>query len=101
MPENFTLSPLVVVFEFHLRSKDAARPEDANENSDRLEWGPGISVPIPAVGDTVSYKAAGLGAGATDGEQAVVTRKIVSRHFDVHQHLITVRFVVSDEEMNR
>ena len=54
-------------------------------------------VPIPNAGDTVSYTAwKATGPGPADGEGFIAVRKIVSRHFYVHQDQVTVYFVVTD-----
>ncbi len=96
MSENPPLHIRSVMFEFHYRPQDAARPRDEMENTDRLEWAAG-GVPIPNVGDTVSYDSwEHTGSGPTEGRDIVVARKIVSRHFYVHRDHIVVYFVVSD-----
>lgn len=87
----------VVNFGFHLKPAGAVRANDERENTEFLEWGQGGMVPIPDVGDTVSYtswKATGPGPG--HGEESIVVRKIESRHFYVHQDRITIYFVVTD-----
>lgn len=95
-------SPATVV-EFHYKPQGAARPHDECENTDHLEWAPGSFVALPAVGDSVTYNSwEHTGPEVTDGKDVVVFRKVVSRHFTVHEDHIHVYLVVSDvsvEEM--
>ncbi len=91
LPAPFT------VFEFHYKPKNSARPHDETENTDRLDWLPGSFVPVPSVGDTVSYDSwKATGPDADDGKDIVVMRKVESRHFYVHEDHICVYIVVTD-----
>ncbi len=96
MSDNPPLQVPAVMFEFHYKPQDGTRPRGELENTDRLEWAAG-GVPIPTVGDTVSYDSwEHTGPGPTDGRDIVVARRILSRHFYVHKDHICVYFVVSD-----
>jgi hypothetical protein len=94
--EKYLPAPTVSI-EFHYKPEGAMRPYDETENTDTLYWQSGSFLPIPNVGDSVSFDSwKQTGPGDTDGEDYVVIRKVISRHFFVHQSHVNVYFVVTD-----
>jgi hypothetical protein len=98
MTDNLSHLPAPqIVLEFHYKPKNSTRPHDEKENTDRSDWVPGSFVPVPSVGDTVSYNAwKATGQDPDDGKNIVAMRKVESRHFYVHQDHICVYIVVTD-----
>lgn len=95
--EHFHLPAPIICLEFHYKPIGAKRPHDESENTDRFDWQSGSFIPVPAVGDTVSYNSwKQTGPGPTDGKDTNVIRKVVSRHFYVHQDYIGAYIVVTD-----
>jgi len=86
-----------VSFQFHVKPASAQRSHREADNTERLEWDSEGTVPVPNVGDTVSYQSwKRTGPGATDGEDITVTRKVVSRHFLIMPDHINVSLDVSE-----
>jgi hypothetical protein len=86
-----------LALEFHYKAEGQKRPNDENENTEFFVWKPGSNIPIPDVGDTVSYTSwKHNGPDSPDGHAASAFRKVVTRHFHVSQEHIGVYLVVTD-----
>lgn len=75
--------------EFQYKSKNSASPDDAVQ-VESIEFEHGEAIPIPNVGDSVSYEVAGV----------LRAFKIISRHFSYYNGWCDVNIVVSDIASN-
>jgi hypothetical protein len=92
-----------ISIEYQYLPKDHARPIDGSEHNDPIGGEDGEFMPIPDVGDTVSYESFEYDYDSTgkaildSGRNKTVCRKVLTRHFSYSgEDFLHVNIVVGD-----
>ena len=94
---------MTISIQYQYQPDEHSRPIDASDHNDPIQMEEGEYMPIPNVGDTVTYESYEYDYDdrhrliEDSGREITVARKVKTRHFSYHQgRLVFINIVVGD-----